>query len=581
MMCVRLKSNVSGIWFAAALIGAALAAPFAPPAAAQGAPAGLETVGVFSKPQARQALANSEGLLRAGQNQQALEVLDPLLTRHPGLAVAQYLKAVAQARLGDAEGAIVSLEAAVGAGYSILPPLQSEQAFAPLRSTARFGKVLEKAQQNAARPPPTAKAAIEPAIVRGGKALVSDANTELDARTNLLFSRFRFNSKLFADPNAYKGENAEAVKLLNDLVRRGFAAGNAGDLYDNRDRRHSILHSGFHPQLSHIEYAQEAQQAGVDFSFNSSIFFDAPTIGNASLGVSGLFSLARVALDRPRSIGVLYLQYRSGQLYVYPGVSDHLPGGVDAFPANTPYLLISQGRSSSDQPLLGAAAVILAAFKPKVKEYLIEQKLLMPTLQMVFRNGQKTVREEADYLTAVAHPPVFDAANLDLLRMIRLANAIEVEDVPPVVQLSVLEESRNKRPPPAENVGHLRGVDFTSPSAVARVVVQEDSRKRMVVSAGGTQSPNGQKLQIDWVVLDGDPERVRITPRNAAGSVAEIIVDWHGRRPSAATPGMQTDRVDIGVFAKAGRYYSAPAFISVYNMPADVTHPSLKKPDGN
>ena len=582
MMRVRLKTGFSGIWFAAALLGAAISGPLAPAAGAQAASTGLETVGVFAKPQARQALANGEGLLRAGRNQQAIQVLDPLLARYPGVAVAHYLKAVAQARLGNGEGAIASLEAAVDAGYGVLPPLQSEQAFGPLRDMPRFAKVLEKAQQNAAEPADAlGKVQVEPAIVRGGKALVSDGNTELDSRTNLLLSRFTFNSKLFADPNAYKGQEAEAAKLLNDLVRRGFAAGNTGDLYDNRDRGHSVLSTGWHPQLSHTEYTQDAKQAGVDFSFNSSIVFDAPTIGNASLGVGGAVSLARVAMDQPRSIGILYLQYRSNQLYIYPGVSDHLAGGVDAFPAKTPYLLVSQGRSSSDRPLLSAAAVIMAAFKPKVKDYLIEQKLLMPTLQMVFRNGQKTVREEADYLTAVAHPTVFEPENLDLVRMIRLANAIEIEDVPPAVQLSVIEESSNKRPAPTQKVNQLRGAEFTTPGAIARAVVREDGQKRLVVSAAGTRSPNGQKPSFDWVVLEGDAERVRITPRNVGGSAVEIVVDWHGRRASAATPGMKLDRVDIGVFAKSGRFYSAPAFISVYNTPADVTHPSLTKPAQN
>jgi len=581
-MRARYKARLTHASLGVALLAAAFLQPLMPHGNALAATAGLERIDVFAQPLARQTQVTAERLLQAGRNKQALQVLEPLLARYPDLSLAQYLMAVAASRDGDMEKALAALEGAVEAGFSNLVALRTEKSLQSLQGNGRFTSVLGKAEQNAAQPQQNKEpAAVVPAIVRGGKATVEAGNTVVDRNTNLLFSTFRFNSKLLAPPNAYQGKDQAVDKVLNDLVRRGFAAGNAGDLYDNRDRGHSVLFAKHYPQLSYIEYAPEAERANADFSFNSQIIFGAPTIGNASLGVYGHGSIARISLRQPRNAAVLHLQYRSNQLYAYPSVKDFLADGVDAFPANTPYMLVSQGMSSSDMALVGAAANIMAALKPDVKEYLIDQKLLMPTLQMVFRMGQKAVSTPEDYLTAVAHPTVFTSGGLDLLKMVQLANSLEIQDIPPLVQLKVVGESQNKRPPAAKGPVELQGADFTTPSAIARTVVKEDGVKRMVISAAGTWAPNGQKPTFEWVVLEGDKDRVTITPRNKAGSAAEIIVDWHGRRASAAVPGMRTDRVDIGVFAKAGEHFSAPAFISVYNQPQDLTHPSTAKPAQN
>ena len=48
-----------------------------------------------------------------------------------------------------------------------------------------------------------------------------------------------------------------------------------------------------------------------------------------------------------------------------------------------------------------------------------------------------------------------------------------------------------------------------------------------------------------------------------SGSKAEIIVPWQERQPEIWQPALTSDRVDIGVFASHGTYWSAPAFISI------------------
>jgi hypothetical protein len=67
-------------------------------------------------------------------------------------------------------------------------------------------------------------------------------------------------------------------------------------------------------------------------------------------------------------------------------------------------------------------------------------------------------------------------------------------------------------------------------------------------------------------VLRGDPARIRINKLDDAGTQAELEVDYHERRPIAPDSPRESNRVDIGVFAHNGTYYSAPAFVCFYTL---------------
>ena len=54
-------------------------------------------------------------------------------------------------------------------------------------------------------------------------------------------------------PGAAAGKGGGAENILAELWRRGRAAGNHGDLYDNRDRGHSRLDPAAHPQLAFVD----------------------------------------------------------------------------------------------------------------------------------------------------------------------------------------------------------------------------------------------------------------------------------------------------------------------------------------
>jgi hypothetical protein len=379
-----------------------------------------------------------------------------------------------------------------------------------------------------------------------------------------------------------------AKSELGDLLRKwyaeGTAAGNAGDFYDNRDREHSGLNMAPYPQLQKLKYSEQELKERRDWAFFGGVrpcvvFGNSSTSAGAYEGGSN----PRQGYANPRGVAVLCAQYVKNNLYIYPEHRDHDPGhngiapppGVpalpgdgygDLYPTNTPFLLISQGSSGSDQPFMRALPFTLAAFRPDAKKKLVETGLLMPAVQMILRYTNKHLADPAkEYLTGKAHPTVFEGGSVSDLKMAQLAHEITADKIPPVALLKVVEED-----------APVDGRDFFEPNAtekhadtpfvVARIVRGRQYARRMVVSAEASKDLNDRALTFHWVVLRGDAQKIKIAPKNPAGSVAEIVVPYHERRPIASGSDLESNRVDIGVFAHNGAYYSPPSFITFFSL---------------
>jgi hypothetical protein len=362
-------------------------------------------------------------------------------------------------------------------------------------------------------------------------------------------------------------------ELLRQWWAQGTAAGNTGDFYDNRDGGHSDLDVSPYPQLQRIVYSPEDIQKrrhwGAQFWLRPGAVF-----GNSSTSAAAMDggSNPRLYYVQAAGLAFLYKQYRANNLYIYPEHRDHDPGHNgpdegfgDLYPTNTPYLLISQGSSGSDQPFLRAVPFTLAAIRPEVKKKLIEAGLLMPTVQMLIRNTNRHLRTVDAYITAQAHPTVFEGSWVNELGLVQAAHDMRVGSLPPMLQLKVLEEDQP-----------VRGRDYFEPAAserladtpavIARIVRGKDYQRRLVVSAAESFDLNKKALSFTWAVLRGDKNKITIKPRNHEQSIVEIIVPYHPRRPVAAGSALESNRVDIGVFANNGSYYSAPAFVTLFTL---------------
>ncbi len=366
--------------------------------------------------------------------------------------------------------------------------------------------------------------------------------------------------------------NSEVDKKLRAWHADGTAAGNVGDFYDNRDGGHSQLRTAPYPQLQEIEYT-EAEVAARKHYAAATRVLPGVVFGNSSTSAPALRggSNIRQLYASPGGLALLQKQYRGNNLYIYPEHRDHDPGqfgpGIyggdgygDLFPVNTPYLIASQGSSGSDQPFMKALPYVLAAFRPDVKQKLKEKGLLMPTVQMLLRRTARNVKDEVSYLSGTAHPVVFEGKNVDVAAMVTMAHSITLENLPPLAQIKVTAESPIPQPmaayfdPASEKLADL-------PEVVARVWRGRQLKRELTISAKDSFDLNDKPLTYHWVLLQGDPDRVKLQPVNK-GESAKISVQHHPRGAMTTPAGLASNRVDIGVLVSNGSYYSPPAFIT-------------------
>jgi len=369
-----------------------------------------------------------------------------------------------------------------------------------------------------------------------------------------------------SDPAAQVSTGREpSDTLINRLYRMGKAAGLAQVIYDNRDGDHSRLNLQALPQMRETRYGAPLMQAGLDRGLAGRFRFDAPVIGNASLAVTkGVFrrSLPRLIMQDQRAAQTAWELYAGNQLYVHPEHRDHDMTTGDLYPAQTPYVIISQGSSGSDRAFLRALALTYAAFSPETFERLRAEALLPATAQMILRRTRQGIRSDAQYLSPAAHPGVFARDSLRPAAMISLANALRADQIPPMVRLEVLQDLRAKPGWDFLSVNRSEQL-FTTPGAIARVWRSFAGQRKMVISAGATKDPNGHPLTFEWVLLRGNPEKVDIAAIGPGDSQAEITVDWHSPPELTGPGGIAGSRVEIAVIAHNGFYHSAPAFVSI------------------
>ena len=552
----------------------------APPSAAPPA------AGVFAAPQA---VAVTQAVMREVADLAAAGRLDDARTRLEAAvaegklpaAVGRYNLACLHCARKDNDAALDALAAAVAAGFDDVGTFAKDPDLQPLRGLPRFQEIgldlMEKAQAASAKRAEQGPAP-KPRPVADGVAEVAEENTLWVPQLGRFVVAHEFPP---ADPQAEISKQPGPVgDLLRQWRQEGTAAGLRGVLYDNHDEDHSNMHYQWFPELARVEYSEAARTTpaaiyglgqlhrGLQLAF----VHNGPVIGNASVAqTQGPYwrSMPRLALANATTAALLADQYANNMLYFYPEHRDHDPeadkGHGDVYPAHVPYLLTSQGSSGSDRAFMDAIAATIAAFRPETQKFLVDKRLLMPTVQMIFRSCRKPVADRDAYLSGKAHPPVFDGETLDVEKMVRMAHDLRPDEVPPLVRLKVEEEYLGRPGVDYFEVGDAEKL-FDTVAAVARVARSARDRRRLVASVAETQDPNGRPLAFTWRLLHGDPARVRITPLDPLGTRAEIVVDWH---PRAVYPGsdLPSARVDVGAFADNGAHLSAPAFVTWYFPP--------------
>jgi hypothetical protein len=463
---------------------------------------------------------------------------------------------------GKAQAALAALDQAIAAGFNDAEHVSQDTDLASLRDSDAFKQRLA---QMAARSKAGAPLSSTPV------AMCPDASmTVTQSASNTLWS-FQlgiFNAFVAAPPHtpaAYHGPEASAI---NAWLHDGTASGCAGLLYANRDNNTQPLSVALYPGLLRLAYSQEMIDRRLHIGLPNTLFALengislTPVIGHSSMGYLNSpywRSQPRAICGDPRQMALQSLFLLGNQLFFYPVYGDFDPVSGDLFPANSPYSFAVAGSNNAEQPFVAAALAALAAFRPETRADLTRTGLLMPTLQMLFRASQRTVKTRQDYLSGFAHPPAFQAENLDTARLVRMAHTLATNDVPPLVILTVLRE--NQMIPDRDFFDIIRTEQqFDSPLAVARVFRGAPRTRTLEVRAQCKRTD----AKLHWVVLQGDTKKITFTPCPTNNAVMTLTVAHH--QPFSTPLGngktIMTSRVDIGVIAETEAGFSLPSFIS-------------------
>jgi hypothetical protein len=527
-----------------------------------------EEISVFRRPELAE--SSHEMQLRAiltsqaGHLEDAVKLSEEAEKVAPFWSVSQYNLACLYSLNGQTEECIKRLTLAIDLGFRNAKLMGQDSDLNNVRETPEYKALFEKAKVPFDKPKP------KPSPFENGIAWVGPENTVWDEPSLL---RTAFEWKRPARLPAVISGHGDIGKRLQKWFAEGTAAGNFGDLYDNCDRDHSNMKYAQFPQLHRIEY-RPAIVDEVAFGLQHRFVHGGVVLGNSSTSlVNSPYwrSNPRAAYTKAAVMSHLVRQYYENHLYVYPEHTDHDPGHNgeggggygDVYPANSPFFLISQGSSYTDVPFLDAIACTLAAFRPPVKQRIVENGLMAPTLQQIFRSNYKLVKTPEDYLTGIAHPSVFEGSKIDASKMVDAAHAMSTNSIPPLIKIKVEQQDRAVVGRDYFEVSD-REILFDTQSSIARIGRSTQFRRQMVVSARDSIDLEKRPLKFKWVILRGDESRISIKPTDEDGSVAEITVAWHPRRKIHPDSDMESNRVDIGVFAHNGVSWSAPGFVSWY-----------------
>ena len=327
------------------------------------------------------------------------------------------------------------------------------------------------------------------------------------------------------------------------------SGGNVGDLYMNRDNRHSMLNLNDYPGITPIGLDAMGRTNGMDRSFPN-MLFPYPAFGNASLAMTvGPYwrSLPRAMMTtESRLLGRMLKLYLSNQTWVFPSHADTAPVGTngDVFASIAPYWMTTAGRSWSDQPYLRAALEASRSLNPQVKAEVVRRGLLAPTIQTLIRKSLKGVTNEVDYLTAKAHPTALPPNGLDLARLRDAAKAMTVGTVPPLAVVSV-------EAAPVRQKLTVPELTYMSPFAWAFVLRADEPVRQFTITARGAET-------FAVAVTHGDDGgHVRVSP--VKPNVFRVTIDR-----SVLSP---TNRVDITVVGRSGKTgWGAPSYVSFARM---------------
>lgn len=484
-------------------------------------------------------------------------------------ALWHYNLACALSYRDDFSEAFAELEKSVRLGVRDVEMIKSDGDLKRLSGDPRFAKAIDLARELGDSLPP-GKTPLVPAVVPPDlKLTIAETNLDWNFEANCFVAQIDVASITSAVPkDAADRYNGPARKRISAWIREGSAAGNANEFYFNRDGGHSRLVATNYPGLVSVRMDDRARELGID-RLTPNVVLPRPVFGNASLAMTQGFmwrSAGRLHLTDPQLCARMQFLYSNNQFWVFPAVDDFstvATNRIDRFAAASPFQLLTEGRSWSDQQYLRAAVAASAAMRSDTKESAIRRHLFAPTLQWLFRRSVPGVKTDDDYLTSRAHPTAFAKGDLDVEALVGRAHSLKPADIPPAVALAVVNSSKFPVKYPRPEVDYPDGgAEFLSvtPFSVAMVLRDEQAKRTVLVKAVPFPVEEGG-TEFKWAVVHGDPDAVKVEPPLGESpfapqrGVVQITVDRRRIAPGG--------RIDVACFAKRpGTAFGAPSFVS-------------------
>lgn len=464
--------------------------------------------------------------------------------------------------------AMTWLEKAVELGFTNLKQLSEDPDLAVIRHApayaAAFATLLQRAKELALNPPENAtlSRALASPVTMGSEAEVAAGNTQWNwdpVSGGFLETLFRLQAA--SELPAYSGPYAD---IVNDLTRN--QASCAGVLYVNRDEDLSVADYAAFPGLTPVLYSDEAQSAGTHRGTANGLFTSGlaaiPTVGHStlSLGNSALWrTIPRGISTDPAAMRTAFTFSATNQLYVYdatPDLRKEFKGDL-LFTQNPAVILSTAGAGSADaktaqRDLVELILAAIAVLQPETRQELFNSGKLVPTMQMLLRSHLKGA---PDYTSAAAHPTAFTPAQIDAEALLRAANRLTPDSLPPALQIRVRLETM-----PRTGIDYFDAVTSEAiadtPTCVTRIIRGSAQTRKITLDAAASEPG----VTYVWFVVNGDPEKTEIRNLTPNGSLVTLSAEWHAPYEK---DGIRMRRVDFACVAKRkDGTCSAPAFVS-------------------
>lgn len=472
------------------------------------------------------------------------------------------------ARAGRTEEALDWLKKAVERGFVDIKQLEGDTDLCAVRGLPGYKAVLAQAREAAkvGAQNATLSRALVTQVPVGAEAEVNERNTqwEWDPRSGGYMTTLLqlLPPKGAVDRADYAGPLAEVVRPMLS------AEGCAGLLYVNRDEDLCAVRYEAFPGLTPVLYGEAAQHAKAHKGLANGIFSTGlsavPVVGNASVMMgNSIFwrSIPRGISSDAAAMGLAYRLAAANQLYVYDATVDYSPAFQgDLLYARNPAIIASADLASAEKPDAKGAQrdlteLILAAvavMTPEAKREMLQRGALVATMQRLLREH---VRGSEGYLTASAHPAVFDPQQIDGEALLRAAHALTPEALPPALALAVRQETM-----PVQFVDYFDLVGgeriADTPTCITRIVRGRALTRRLTVEAASPE----RGMTYRWFVVQGDAAKVRLRPLTSSGAMCTIEVDYQA---PAEVAGRLSRRVEVAcVGVRADGVMSAPAFVA-------------------